>query len=94
MLAGGAGGLFAGLGLLVIPGFGPLLVVGPVAAALTGAITGGAVGGVAGSLISAGVAEASALAAESIFRPGARSLPSRTLPIVNELPKPRGIRQD
>lgn len=70
MLAGGAGGLLTGLGLLVIPGFGPLLAVGPVAAAPTGAITGGAVGGVAGSLIGAGVAEASALAAEKHLAAG------------------------
>ncbi len=62
-LAGGAGGLFAGLGLLAVPGFGPLLPVGPIAAALTGAIMGGLLGGVAGSLIGAGVFEASALAA-------------------------------
>ncbi len=61
---GGAVGLMTGLGLLVVPGIGPLLAVGPLAAALTGAITGGALGGVAGSLIGAGVAEASALAAE------------------------------
>ncbi len=70
MRAGGPGGLLAGLGLLVVPGFGPLLAVGPVAAALTGAITGGALGGVAGSLIGAGVAEASALAAEKHLAAG------------------------
>ncbi len=69
-LAGGAGGLLAGLGLLVIPGFGPLLAVGPVAAALTGAITGGALGGFAGSLIGAGVSEASALMAEKHLAAG------------------------
>ena len=54
----------------MIPGFGPLLAVGPVAAALTAAITGGALGGVAGSLIGAGVAEASALAAEKHLAAG------------------------
>ncbi len=69
-IAGGAGGVLAGLGLLVIPGFGPLLAVGPVAAALTGAITGGAVGGVAGSLVGAGVAEASALTAQKHLTAG------------------------
>ncbi len=69
-LAGGAGGLFVGLGLLVVPGFGPLLAVGPIAAALTGAIMGGSLGGVAGSLIGAGVFEASALAAEKHLMAG------------------------
>lgn len=69
-LAGGAGGLLADLGLLVIPGLGPLLAVGPVAAALTGAITAGALGGVAGALIGAGVAKASALAAEKHLAAG------------------------
>lgn len=70
MLVGGAGGLLAGLGLLVIPGIGPLLAVGPIAAALTGAITGGALGGVTGLLIGAGVAEVSALAAEKHLAAG------------------------
>lgn len=69
-LAGGAGGLLAGLGLLMVPGIGPLFAVGPLAAALTGAIAGGALGGVAGSLIGAGVAEASALAAEKHLAAG------------------------
>ncbi|MFW2850769.1 hypothetical protein ACM61V_02435 [Sphingomonas sp. TX0543] len=68
--AGGVGGLLAGLGLLVVPGFGPLLAVGPIAGALTGAITAGALGGLAGSLIGVGVAEASALAAEKHLKAG------------------------
>lgn len=62
--AGGVGGFLAGLGLLVVPGFGPLLAVGPIAAALTGVIAGGALGGFAGSLVGAGVSEISAFAAE------------------------------
>lgn len=56
--------------MLVVPGFGPLLAVGPVAAALSGAITGGALGGFAGSLIGAGVFEPSALAAEKYLVAG------------------------
>ncbi len=67
---GGIGGLLAGLGLLAIPGVGPMLAVGPVAAALTGAITGGALGGVAGSLIGLGISEAEAVAAEKHMKAG------------------------
>lgn len=59
-LAGGVGGVLAGLGLLVLPGVGPMLAIGPIAAGLTGAITGGALGGFAGSLVGAGVAEVTA----------------------------------
>lgn len=69
-IAGGAGGLLASLGLLVIPGFGPLLAVGPLAAALTGAITGGALGGFAGSLAGLGVSDASALVAQKHLAAG------------------------
>jgi hypothetical protein len=68
--AGGVGGLLAGLGMLVIPGIGPILAVGPIAAALTGAITGGAFGGFAGSLTGLGVAEVEAKIAEQHVRAG------------------------
>jgi hypothetical protein len=68
--AGGLGGLLAGLGLLAIPGVGPMLAVGPVAAALTGAITGGALGGVAGSLVGLGISKAEAIAAERHMKAG------------------------
>jgi hypothetical protein len=44
-----------------VPGVGPILAAGPIAAALAGALTGGvtgaAVGGVAGALVDAGVEE-------------------------------------
>ncbi|MGE5586480.1 MAG: general stress protein [Bacillota bacterium] len=42
---GGATGLLAGLGALAIPGVGPIVAAGPIAAGLTGAVTGGIVGG-------------------------------------------------
>jgi uncharacterized membrane protein len=51
---GGAAGLLAGAGALAIPGFGPLLAMGPLAAALTGAAT----GGIAGGLVDWGIPEA------------------------------------
>jgi hypothetical protein len=68
--AGGVVGALAGLGLLPIPGVGPLLAVGPLAAALTGAITGGALGGLAGSLAGFGVTEAEARASEAHLKAG------------------------
>jgi hypothetical protein len=52
---GGATGLLMGLGLLVIPGIGPALAIGPLASALAGAGLGGATGGIAGALARGGV---------------------------------------
>lgn len=54
---GGLGGLLLGLGALAIPGVGPIVAAGPIAAAITGALAGGAVGGLAGALIDYGVPE-------------------------------------
>jgi len=42
---GGAGGLLAAAGLFTVPGIGPLLALGPLAAGLTGAAAGGLIGG-------------------------------------------------
>lgn len=67
---GGLGGALAGLGLLSAAAGGPLLAVGPLAAALTGALTGGALGGVAGSLAGLGVAQAEAFATEQHLKAG------------------------
>lgn len=52
---GGATGLLMGLGLLVIPGIGPALAIGPLASAIAGLSLGGATGGVAGALARSGV---------------------------------------
>lgn len=52
-MIGGAAGLLAGLGALAVPGVGPLLAAGPIAAALTGGVT----GGLAGGLIDYGIPE-------------------------------------
>lgn len=54
---GGALGWLAGIGALAIPGVGPLVAAGPIAAALSGAAVGGAVGGIAGALIGMGIPE-------------------------------------
>ena len=54
---GGTLGWLAGVGALAIPGVGPFVAAGPIAAALSGAAVGGAVGGIAGSLIGMGIPE-------------------------------------
>jgi len=67
---GGTLGLLAGIGLLAIPGLGPLLAAGPLVAALGGAAAGGALGGVAGGLIGLGIPEHDAHHYESKVRAG------------------------
>lgn len=56
-LIGGIGGLLIGLGALALPGFGPVLAAGPLAAALGGAAIGAATGGLIGALVDVGVPE-------------------------------------
>ncbi|MGI8587528.1 MAG: hypothetical protein ACR2M0_07565 [Chloroflexia bacterium] len=52
---GGLAGLLVGLAALAIPGIGPIIAAGPLAAAVTGLIAGGITGGLVGALIDAGV---------------------------------------
>ena len=52
---GGGAGLLAGLGMLAIPGVGPVVAAGWLIATLTGAGVGAAAGGLLGSLTGAGV---------------------------------------
>ena len=54
-VAGGAVGLLTGLGLMAIPGVGPVVAAGWLASTALGAAAGGATGGIVGSLIGAGV---------------------------------------
>ncbi|MED1204098.1 general stress protein [Heyndrickxia acidicola] len=56
-ILGGLAGLMAGVGALAIPGIGPILAIGPIAATLTGAAAGAGVGGIAGALIGLGIPE-------------------------------------
>jgi len=66
---GGLGGLLLGLGALAIPGIGPVIAAGPLAAALAGAGIGAVTGGIIGALIDLGVPEESAhMYAESVRR--------------------------
>jgi uncharacterized protein (TIGR02271 family) len=66
---GGLGGLLLGLGALAIPGVGPVIAAGPLAAALTGAGVGAVTGGIIGALTDLGIPEDSAnMYAESVHR--------------------------
>ena len=73
---GAAGGLLAGLGIVAIPGLGPVVAGGWLFAtavgALAGAGVGAATGGLVGALTRAGIPEADAhVLAESVRRGGA-----------------------
>lgn len=77
-VVGGLGGVLLGLGALTIPGIGPILAAGPLAAALgglvgagTGAVAGGALGALADALADSGMPEEEArFYAESLRRGG------------------------
>jgi len=69
---GGAAGLVVGLMGLAIPGIGPIVAAGPIAAALAGAGVGAVAGGLIGGLTGVGVSEDDAsYYAESVRRGGA-----------------------
>ena len=72
---GGAGGLLTGLGLMAIPGVGPVVAAGWLVATgaglVAGAAAGGAVGGMVGAMTSEGVPEERAhVYAEGVRRGG------------------------
>ncbi|PWL16458.1 hypothetical protein DKP76_17515 [Falsochrobactrum shanghaiense] len=73
-VAGGGAGLLTGLGLLSIPGVGPVVAGGWLTATLVGLIGGAAAGGVTGGLVGAlvesGVPEAEAHAYSEAIRRG------------------------
>ena len=52
---GGVTGLLAGIGALAVPGIGPILAAGPIAATITGAAVGAWTGGLVGGLIGMGI---------------------------------------
>ena len=70
--AGGAVGALTGLGLMAIPGVGPIVAAGWLASTLAGAAAGAATGGVIGALSQAGVSDEEAhVYAEGLRRGGA-----------------------
>lgn len=56
-ILGGVTGLLAGIGALAIPGIGPIIAAGPIAATLTGVAVGAGTGGLVGGLIGLGIPE-------------------------------------
>ena len=69
---GGVAGLLAGLGMMAIPGIGPVVAAGWLASTLAGAAAGGLTGGVVGALTQAGVNKEDAdTYAEGLRRGGA-----------------------
>jgi hypothetical protein len=67
---GGTLGWLAGIGLLAIPGLGPLIAAGPIMAALAGVGAGGALGGFTGALVGLGIPEYEAKRYEGRVRNG------------------------
>jgi len=68
---GGTAGLLAGLGIMAIPGIGPVVAAGWLAATALGAVTGGAAGGIIGALTQAGHSKEDAeIYAEGVRRGG------------------------
>lgn len=67
---GGVTGLLAGIGLLAIPGIGPILATGPIVATLTGAAVGAGAGGLVGGLIGLGIPEIEAKQYDSYVNDG------------------------
>ena len=68
---GGAAGLLTGLGLLAIPGVGPVVAAGWLVATAAGAAAGGLTGGIIGALTQAGVSDEDAhVYAEGVRRGG------------------------
>jgi hypothetical protein len=86
---GGAGGLLTGLGIMAIPGVGPVVAAGWLAAtavgAVAGAVAGGATGGLIGALTGSGVSEDDAnLYAEGVRRGGSLVTARVEEPLVSE----------
>lgn len=69
-IIGGALGWVARIGLMAIPGFGPMIAAGPIVSALGGAALGGTLGSLTGSLIGMGMHDAEAKRYENQVRDG------------------------
>jgi hypothetical protein len=71
-IVGGAAGVAAGLGMIAIPGIGPVVAAGWLAALAAGAVGGGVAGGLIGALVESGTSKENAeLYAEAVRRGGA-----------------------
>jgi uncharacterized membrane protein len=67
---GGVSGLLAGIGALAIPGVGPIVAAGPIAATLGGAVVGAGAGGLVGALVGMGIPEDEAKQYEEYLNEG------------------------
>ncbi|MCC5842225.1 MAG: hypothetical protein JJT96_19070 [Opitutales bacterium] len=67
---GGVLGWIAGIGALAIPGVGPFIAAGPLAAAIGGIAVGASIGGIAGALVGMGVPEIEAKRYEGKIKKG------------------------
>ncbi len=67
---GGMTAALPALGMLLVPGVGPLLAAGPIAIILGGAITGGIAGGLLGALVELGINEEDAKEYENYINQG------------------------
>jgi hypothetical protein len=70
VVVGGVLGWLAGIGMLAIPGIGPLLAAGPIVSALAGAGAVGVAGGIVGALVGMGMPEYEALRYEGRVKHG------------------------
>jgi hypothetical protein len=75
---GGGAGLLAALGIIAIPGIGPLVAAGVLATTLVGAGSGGMVGGLIGALTDYGVSEEDAHVYSEGVRRGSSLVTVRT----------------
>ncbi len=69
-IIGGTIGLLAHIGVLAIPGLGPLIAAGPIIAALSGIGSGGVLGGIIGALVGLGIPEYEAKRYEGRIKDG------------------------
>jgi uncharacterized membrane protein len=69
-ILGGLTGLLVGIGALAIPGIGPLVAAGPIAATLGGAVMGAGAGGIVGALVGLGIPEEQATKYEEYLNQG------------------------
>ena len=91
-LVGGGGGLLAALGLIAIPGIGPLVAAGVLATTLVGAAGGSVVGGLIGALTDAGVSEEDAHVYSEGVRRGSSLVTVTTDDAEHRRPNPSSMR--
>lgn len=86
---GGSAGLLAGLGLLAIPGLGPVVAAGWLAATAVGTAAGAAAGGLVGALVGAGLSPDEANAYTETIRRGGTLVSVRVRP--GDIPQLRAV---